>query len=94
MHTRKFLSKSWPASPPIGCVSRFENDGVNRPDLGASSGNSPYRFRPLVWSYSGANYLNERTVGVQQSGWAFIAQLRSWLPDPIKGVLWFAPDDR
>ena len=47
----------------------------------------------LLWSVPGSNYLNERTVGVQQSGWAFVAHLRAWLPNPIKGVLWFAPDD-
>lgn len=71
----------------------FDNTGVTRPDVGAESGHSPYRFRPLTWDYNGSTYLNERTVGVQQSGWAFIAQSRSWLPDPIKAVEWFAPDD-
>lgn len=71
----------------------FDNRGLTRPDVGAESGNSPYRARPLVWNYNSSNYLNERTVGVQQSGWAFIAQSRSTLPDPIKGIMWFAPDD-
>lgn len=71
----------------------FENTGDNRPDVGAESGHSPYRFRPLTWDYSGSTYLNERTVGIQQSGWAFIAQSRGWLPPPIQAVIWFAPDD-
>lgn len=71
----------------------FDNTGSVRADVGAGSGNSPYRFRPLTWQFNGQTYLNERTVGVQQSGWAFIAQSRAWLPDPIKAVLWFAPDD-
>ncbi len=71
----------------------FENTGDNRPDVGAGPGHSPYRFRPLVWDYNGSSYLNERTVAIQQSGWAFIAQIRGWLPAPIQAVTWFAPDD-
>lgn len=71
----------------------FDNTGNDRPDVGAGAGNSPYRFRPLTWESGGKTFLNERTVGVQQSGWAFIAQSRSWLPGPIKAVSWFAPDD-
>lgn len=71
----------------------FDNTGRVRPDIGAGPGHSPYRFRPLTWSFNGSTYLNERTVGIQQSGWAFIAQSRSWLPPPIRAVEWFAPDD-
>ena len=32
-------------------------------------------MRPLYWNWNGDTYINERTVGVQQSGWAFIAQV-------------------
>lgn len=71
----------------------FDNTGNTRPDIGAAQGHSPYRFRPLTWSYNNKTYLNERTVGVQQSGWSFLAQSRNWLPDPIKAITWFAPDD-
>lgn len=53
----------------------FDNTGLQRPDVGAGAGNTPYRMRPLFWSWNGDTYLNERTVGVQQSGWAFIAQV-------------------
>jgi hypothetical protein len=28
-----------------------------------------------------------------QAGWNFVAQLRSWLPGPIGGILWFGVDD-
>jgi dipeptidase len=74
--------------------SWFDNRGVTRPDIGAGPGHSPYRFRPLVWTApNGKNYLNERTVGTQQSGWAFVAASRGWLPEPIRAVSWFAPDD-
>ena len=71
----------------------FDNRGLDRPDIGANSGHSPYRFRPLVWAWNGSKYLNERTVGTQQSGWAFIAQIRGWLPKPFQAIEWFAPDD-
>ena len=71
----------------------FDNRGLVNPDIGANSGHSPYRFRPLVWEHNNASWLNERTVGIQQSGWAFIAQSRGWLPAPIRAVTYFAPDD-
>ena len=75
--------------------SWFENRGIARPDIGAGPGHSPYRFRPLVWELaaSGEHFLNERTVATQQSGWAFVAQSRGWLPAPIRALSWFAPDD-
>jgi dipeptidase len=71
----------------------FDPSGLRRPDVGGESGHSPYRQRPLTWAFGNDTYLNERTVGIQQSGWAFIAQLRGWLPPPLKAVTWFAPDD-
>lgn len=71
----------------------FDNEGVQRADVGAQSGNSPYRWRPLEWKFEGKAFVNERTVGVQQTAWTFLAQTRSWLPGPISGINWFAPDD-
>ena len=62
-------------------------------DIGAGSGNSPYRWRPLEWKYDGKGYVNERTVGVQQTAWTFVAVSRSWMPDALRGLFWFAPDD-
>ena len=73
--------------------SWFDNRGLSRPDVGAGQGHSPYRFRPLTWTFNNLTYLNERTVGVQQSGWAFVATSRASMPDPFKAVEWFAPDD-
>lgn len=68
-----------------------------RRDVGAGPGRSPYRRRPIMWSVGeegGAHkYVNERTVGVQQTGWAFVGQSRGWLPPPLRGLLWWAPDD-
>ncbi len=43
----------------------FDNTGLVRADVGAGQGNSPYRFRPLMWAFNQSSYLNERTVGVQ-----------------------------
>jgi len=71
----------------------FDNEGVVKDDIGAGSGNSPYRWRPLEWKYDGKGYVNERTVGVQQTAWTFVAVSRSWMPDALRGLFWFAPDD-
>jgi dipeptidase len=32
-------------------------------------------------------------VATQQTGFVFVSQSRSWLPDPIGGILWFGVDD-
>jgi len=39
------------------------------------------------------NYLNERAVATQQTGYSFVAQSRSSLPDAIGGIFWFGVDD-
>lgn len=65
----------------------------SRYDVGAGDSSSPFRVRPLVWSDGDQQYVHERNVGTQQAGWNFVAQLRSWLPGPIGGILWFGVDD-
>jgi len=62
-------------------------------DIGAGPYVLPYRWRPLTWEADGQEYLNERATSTQQTGFSFVAQARSWLPDPIGGVLWFGVDD-
>lgn len=62
-------------------------------DLGAGPNHLPYRWRPLTWKYDGKEYLNERTTATQQTGFSFVAQMRSWLPNPIGGIFWFGVDD-
>ncbi len=62
-------------------------------DAGAGSFGRPYRFRPLTWKVDTVEYFNERAIATQQTGFSFIAQLRSFLDDPIGGVLWFGVDD-
>ncbi len=62
-------------------------------DPGAGPYVLPYRWRPMTWKLDGVEYLNERAVSTQQTGFSFVAQSRSWLPDPVGGVLWFGVDD-
>ncbi|MFZ4413055.1 MAG: dipeptidase [Bacteroidales bacterium] len=62
-------------------------------DLGAGPYQSGYRWRPLTWKVDGVTYLNERAISTQQTGFSFIAQSRSWLPNPIGGIFWFGVDD-
>jgi dipeptidase len=68
-----------------------------RKDAGAGPFGSPYRWRPLEWKVStdpnSLEYCNERATSTQQTGFVFVAEGRSWLPDPIGGILWFGVDD-
>ena len=58
-------------------------------DIGAGPFKLPYRWRPLDWEVDSVMYCNERAVSTQQTGFSFVAQSRSNLPDPIGGILWF-----
>lgn len=62
-------------------------------DVGAGPYGLPYRWRPLTWKVEGQEFLNERAVSTQQTGFSFVAQSRSWLPAAVGGVLWFGVDD-
>ncbi|TAM44304.1 MAG: dipeptidase [Acidobacteria bacterium] len=62
-------------------------------DVGAGPFACPYRWRPMEWEVDGKKYVHERAISTQQTGFSFIAQMRSTLPDPIGGVLWFGVDD-
>ena len=62
-------------------------------DLGAGPYGLPYRWRGLTWEVDSVEYCNERAISTQQTGFSFVAQCRSWLPDPIGGILWFGVDD-
>jgi len=62
-------------------------------DAGAGPYGKPYRFRPLTWEVDGEKYFNERAIATQQTGFSFVAQMRSWLPAHIGGILWFGVDD-
>ncbi|MDR2010064.1 MAG: C69 family dipeptidase [Bacteroidales bacterium] len=62
-------------------------------DAGAGPFGLPYRWRPLTWEHNGKKYTNERATVTQQTGFSFIAQMRSWLPDPVGGIYWLGVDD-
>ncbi|GMI03160.1 hypothetical protein TrRE_jg5856 [Triparma retinervis] len=62
-------------------------------DVGSGAFNLPYRWRPLTWSYGDKNYVNERAIGTQQTGWNFVANIRGSLPKPLQAVIWFGADD-
>lgn len=62
-------------------------------DLGAGPYQLPYRWRGMTWKVDSATYLHERAISTQQTGFSFVAQCRSWLPNPVGGILWFGVDD-
>lgn len=62
-------------------------------DLGAGPYALPYRWRPLTWKVDGKDYFNERAISTQQTGFTFVTQSRSWLPNILGGIIWFGVDD-
>jgi len=62
-------------------------------DPGQGVWNMPYRPTPLTFKVDGKQYFNERPTSTQQTGFSYIAQLRSWLPRQVGGILWFGNDD-
>lgn len=62
-------------------------------DAGAGPYKVPYRWRPMNFKVDGKEYVNERAIATQQTGFVIVPQLRDWLPDAIGGVLWFGVDD-
>lgn len=62
-------------------------------DVGAGPYGSTVRWRPMTWEVDGVTYLHERAIATQQTGFSFVAQSRSWLPDPVGGIFWFGVDD-
>lgn len=62
-------------------------------DIGGGAYNSPVRWRPMTWEVDGVGYCHERAISTQQTGFSFVAQMRSWLPAPIGGIIWFGVDD-
>lgn len=62
-------------------------------DLGAGPYACPYRWRPMDFTVDGKEYVHERATATQQTGFSFVAQCRSWLPNEIGGIIWFGVDD-
>ena len=61
--------------------------------IGGGVWQMPYRPTPLIFSWNGKKYFNERPVSTQQPAFSFVSQMRDWLPRQIGGILWFGNDD-
>ena len=62
-------------------------------DIGAGGNALPYRWRPMGFSKDGWDYVNERAIATQQTGFWFVGQARPDLPDVIGPIIWFGTDD-
>lgn len=73
----------------------YENTplALDSTDIGGGVWQMPYRPTPLMYKVDGKKYFNERPTSTQQTGFTYVAQLRSWLPREIGGILWFGNDD-
>ena len=73
----------------------YENTplAIDTTNVGSGIWQMPYRPTPLYFTVDGKQYFNERPTSTQQSAFSYVAQLRSWLPREIGGVLWFGNDD-
>lgn len=73
----------------------YENTplAMDSTDIGGGIWQMPYRPTPLSYKVDGKKYFNERATSTQQTAFTYIAQLRSWLPREIGGILWFGNDD-
>ncbi len=54
---------------------------------------TPNRWRPMTFTVDDELYSWERPISTQQTGFSIVTQSRSWLPDPVGGVLWYGVDD-
>ena len=64
--------------------------------LAAGPFGCPYRWKNLVWKMSDDSvhsYAWQRPVSTQQTAFAFVSQMRSFLPREIGGVFWYGVDD-
>jgi dipeptidase len=62
-------------------------------DIAAGPFHSPYRLHPLGFEVDSVKYNFERPISTQQTGFTFVGQMRSALPDEVGGVFWFGVDD-
>ncbi|MBR5352749.1 MAG: C69 family dipeptidase [Bacteroidales bacterium] len=62
-------------------------------DVGAGPFHCPYRWRPMDFKVDGKEYIHERAISTQQTGFSFVAQCRKDLPNHLGGIIWFGVDD-
>ena len=61
--------------------------------LDAGPYGTPNRWRPMSWEVDEKKYTWERPISTQQTGFSFVSQSRSWMPDAVGGVFWYGLDD-
>lgn len=72
----------------------FENSPLSMAnDPGAEPFKAEFRYEPRIWEFDGKKYFNETPTAGPKNAFSFVAQMRSWLPNKIGGVLWFGVDD-
>ena len=54
---------------------------------------SPDRCRPMTWTIDSVDYGWERSISTPQTGFSFVSQSRSTLPDKVGGVYWYGLDN-
>lgn len=47
----------------------------------------------MSFEVEGKKYVNERAIATQQTGFWFVGQSRSYVPNEIGGIFWFGVDD-
>lgn len=62
-------------------------------DVGAGPFHCPYRWRPMDFKVDGKEYIHERAISTQQTGFSFVAQCRKGFADYLGGIIWFGVDD-
>ncbi|MCD8184902.1 MAG: C69 family dipeptidase, partial [Rikenellaceae bacterium] len=62
-------------------------------DVGAGGHGLPYRWRPMQFEVDGQQYINERAIATQQTGFWFVGEVRPDMPDLLSGIIWFGVDD-
>jgi dipeptidase len=53
----------------------------------------PNRWQPMGWEIDGVKYTWERPISTKKTGFSFVSQSRSWMPDPVGGLFWYGVDD-
>ena len=62
-------------------------------DLGAGPFKCPYRWRPMDFKVGGQEYVHERAISTQQTGFSMVIESREHMPKEAKGLMWFGVDD-
>ena len=62
-------------------------------DIGAGPFKVPYRWRPMSFTVDSVEYVHERAIATQQTGFSLVSSMNKNRPDAMKGIMWFGVDD-